>query len=139
MEPRFARDYVTRSQLSSGARRHTLLIDMSYGTAFIILACAAALLTGGLMAAHARAGARGLALAGAGFAALCAGLVLWRDAVHGTGRPALSATLAIVAVAAGTGVIYLRRRSGRHLLTGTLAWIATLFAYFQLAFMLRPR
>jgi hypothetical protein len=112
---------------------------MSYGTAFITLACAAALLAGGLVVAHARAGARGLALAGAGFAAAYAGFFVWRDATHGAGKAALSATLAIVAVAAGTGVIYLRRRSGRHLLTGMLAWIATLFAYFQLAFMLRPR
>jgi hypothetical protein len=116
---------------------------MTYGQAFVALAIAAASAVGVLIAAHARWQRRGL-VAGAAALALASGAFFLSRAAtaghraRGPWTLGSAVVVSLVPVAVAAAIVYLRRGRGSRLLTGALAWIGLLVAYFESAYLLRP-
>ena len=73
---------------------------------------------------------------------LTATACVWMGSLRGHGPgPARSMITALVAIAAATGVVYLRRHrfnSAGRFVTGALAWLVLVFAWIETAYLLRP-
>lgn len=72
---------------------------------------------------------------------IAAAASFWRGAVPTNGPGAArSSVIALLAITAAAGVVYVRRNStqrGARLLTCGLAWMALMFAWFETAYLLR--
>jgi len=113
---------------------------MTHGQAFVALVVAASGAVAALVGAQARWPRHGLGASAAALAlASCAFFVLRAGGPSApAGRLLASIAIPLAAVAAGAGVVYLRRGSRSRLWTGALAWGAVLFAFFESAYLLRP-
>ena len=107
-----------------------------YLASFSILAALTVL---GLLAAS-RRGNLALVAAALAFSALAAAWFWIRSArAHETSAPK-PMVVALVAIFVASAVVYVRRSSGGtsgRLLTGVLAWVGLVFAWFETAYLLR--
>jgi hypothetical protein len=107
-----------------------------YLASFVVLGCLVVL---ALMLA-ARWGGLALASAGVLIALATAAFFLWRSGGRTGPEPQRSAIIALAAIATAALVVYLRRHARgtpRQLVTGLLAWLGLVFAWFETAYLLR--